>query len=253
MRNIREFINIAPAVEKIKVTLNSVFDPVFRQFRKIPDIKTLLNITTKREKIRETLCSAIESRRVIEFYYHGGYRTVEPFCLGLVRSGEADNESLLCYQTGGFSELREVVGWKLYRASEMEEIELLNERFTGDRPGYDPGAIEMATLYTCVTPVKEAVAVTHKPPRIEPLPRVEPPPEPQAKPHVEVTPVPKKQTLTHNQMMRRFRSGHGMPVQRKYTHVPPEPSPNPLPETPKSKFGRFKRVFDRLPMSRKTG
>jgi len=113
-------------------------------------IREFLNITKAREKTRAALCSAINSQRVIEFYYHGGYRTVEPFCLGLVMSGTADNESLLCYQVSGHTEYSETVGWKLFRASEMEDLGITTEHFTGDRPGYDPDDVGMATIYCCV-------------------------------------------------------------------------------------------------------
>lgn len=125
--------------------------------RKKAAVRRFLNIETSREKKRELICGAVRGRRPIEFYYHGGYRTVEPFCLGIVLEGEADNESLLCFQTGGYSELREAVGWKLYRESEMEDIQLLNDQFDGDRPGYDPDQIAMAVIFCRVQPVKPAV------------------------------------------------------------------------------------------------
>ncbi len=169
---------------------------------KAPDIKGMLNITTKREKTRETICAAIKSRRLIEFYYHGGYRTVEPFCLGVVMLGERDNESLLCYQVGGFSELREVVEWKLYRASEIEDIAILNEQFSGDRPGYDPDNIDMIVIHCCMTPVKGA-------------------PEAKAavKPEIGGTKKVDLRALTHNELMRRFRFTHPIPIPELYTYM----------------------------------
>jgi len=141
-------------------------------------VRNLLNITTKKEKAIAAICSAIKSRRIIEFYYHGGYRTVEPFCLGLVLSGDADNESLICYQVGGFSELREVVGWKLYRASEMEDLAITREQFSGDRPGYDQNNVDMAKIYCSVTPLKktedEGEAVTAITPKEDPKVKIAP-------------------------------------------------------------------------------
>ncbi len=185
---------------KIIDSLKNVRIP--RPVLKAPDIRGMLNITTKREKTRETLCAAIKARRLTEFYYHGGYRTVEPFCLGVVMSGERDNESLLCYQVGGFSELRETVGWKLYRASEIEDITILNEQFSGDRPGYDPDNIDMIMIYCCVTPVKDT---------------------PEAKAAVKpVTGGSKKvdsRALNHNELMRRFRFTHPAPIPELYTYV----------------------------------
>jgi len=170
-------------------------------------IREFLNITVARDRTRTTICSAIESRRVIEFYYHGGYRTVEPFCLGVVMSGEADNESLLCYQLGGYSELREVVGWKLYRASEMEDIGITAGHFTGDRPGYDPDDLGMATIYCCVSPGVYAEAGTKEAPKVAPVPCYAVPEKP-----VSVF-------LTHNELMRRFRFTHPLPLPELYTNI----------------------------------
>ena len=170
-------------------------------------LREFLNIATARDRTRAMICSAIRSRRVIEFYYHGGYRTVEPFCLGLVMSGEADNESLLCYQVGGYSELREAVGWKLYRASEIENMEITSEQFSGDRPGYDPDSVDMVTIYCCVSPGKYDEGRVKEAPKIEPMPLYEAPQKP-------VTVF-----LTHNELMRRFRFRHPIPLPELYTYI----------------------------------
>jgi len=187
------------------------------------NIRNILNITTKTEKNRAVTCSAIKSRRVIEFYYHGGYRTVEPFCLGVVLSTEADNESLICYQVGGFSELREAVGWKLYRASEMEDIEVFNEQFSGNRPGYDPNDIDLAIIRCYVTPVKDepnAAALAYKKPGQAEL-----------------------VDLTHNELMRRFRFTHPTPVPEIYTYIFSGPWFKPPPERTEWENKHFEQAF----------
>jgi len=202
---------------------------------KVPNLKELLNITTKREKTRETICAAIKSRRIIEFYYHGGYRTVEPFCLGEVMSGEGDNESLLCYQVAGFSELREVVEWKLYRASEMEDIAVLNEQFSGDRPGYDPDSVEMVVIYCCVTPVK-------------------------GKPEATAAAVPNhggiqeagSRYLTHNELMRRFRFIHPIAIPDLYTYIFSGPWIKHPPERTEWKNKHFAQAFGESYLARQT-
>ena len=188
------------------------------------NLRDLLNITTKIDKIRTTICAAIRSRRIIEFYYHGGYRTVEPFCLGVVLSGGADNESLLCYQIGGFSELREVVGWKLYRASEMEDIEVSNEQFSGDRPGYDPNDVDMAVIRCYVTPAK----VT---------------PEAAAAPTRGKLQEAELVDLTHNELMRRFRFTHPIPIPEFYTYIFSGPWFKPPPERTEWKNKHFAQAF----------
>jgi len=204
-----------------------------RKVVKVRNLKELLNITTKKEKTREAICAAIKSRRVIEFYYHGGYRTVEPFCLGLVMSGGADNESLVCYQTGGFSELREVVGWKLYRASEMEDIEVLKEQFSGDRPGYDPDSMDMAVIYGCVTPVKAA-------PKAEPVPA-----------HQELK-KPEPRYLAHYELMRKFRFTHPIPIPELYTYMCSVPSLKPPPERIESKITPLAQLIAHFPLAGQT-
>jgi hypothetical protein len=203
---------------------------------KMRGIKELLNISGTRDRTRTVVCSAIRARRVIEFYYHGGYRTVEPFCLGLVISGGYQNVSLLCFQTGGFSDLREVVGWKLYRAAEMEDIEVLNDPFVGDRPGYDPDSVEMAKIYCCVTPVAGAGDAALEAEKIDKLPRYEfsecvteePPqfdtgdftipdiPEVEPAPAFEAVPEVYARPLTHNELMRYFRLTHPIPIAELY-------------------------------------
>jgi len=200
----------------------------------VRNLRELLNITTKKEEIRTALCSAIRSRRIIEFYYHGGYRTVEPFCLGVVISGGADNESLVCYQIGGFSELREVVGWKLYRASEMEDMEISNEQFSGDRPGYDPNEIDMAVIRCYVTPVKAAPKAAAVPNNVE---LQEPEPE----------------NLTHNELMRRFRFTHPVPIPELYTRILSGPPAEPLPERVESKFTPLTQLFGESYLIGQTG
>jgi hypothetical protein len=155
------------------------------------------NVTPKREKKRAALCGAIGARHVIEFYYHGGYRTVEPFALGITMHGEADNESLFCYQTGGYSDLNITEGWRLYRASEMKDIRVMKEEFTGARPGYDPDNIDMAEIIACVQPEKTAPDGVKEAPR--PVPAAH---------------QPVVTSLSHNELMRRFRVTHPLPGQR---------------------------------------
>lgn len=193
-------------------------------------IRDLLNISGARQETRALLCSAIWSRRVIKFYYHDGYRTVEPFCLGLVRAG-ADNESLFCYQTGGYSELREVVGWKLYRVSEIEDIEVTRGEFDGNRPDYDPDDVlpsgRMAKIYCCVTPIVGAERIIKKAPEVAPAL------------HHEITRV----SLTHNERMRMFRFTHPTPIPELYTNIFSAPSVKPLPERPELKSKPLMPVF----------
>ena len=99
------------------------------------------------------ICSAIESKQIIKFYYRGGFRTVEPFCYGVTGIG---SEVLTCYQVGGYSELDDPIGWKLYRVAEMSGLTVVDEQFAGARSGYNPNDPGMATVYRHVGADAEA-------------------------------------------------------------------------------------------------
>jgi len=186
----------------------------------MPAIKQMLNISTARDHRRLVLCSAIKRLKTIEFYYHGGYHTVEPYCLGIVKKGEADNESLICYQTAGFSDLGETVGWKLYRASDMEDIEVLKGKFSGTRPGFDPDNLELARVICYARPVYWTEEEIEEP-----------------------AVVPQKRSLTHNELMERFRYAHPYPLQELDTTIWPETLLRPFPERLESKIWPVPPVF----------
>ena len=90
------------------------------------------------------ICEAIQARRVVRFYYGGGHRVVEPHCYGMSTAG---HEVLRGYQTSGYSESGESVGWKLFRVSEISGLEVTRETFAGARPGYNPNDSAMATIF----------------------------------------------------------------------------------------------------------
>jgi hypothetical protein len=200
-------------------------------------IKRVIKFSRDKERKQELICSAIKNLRPMEFYYLHGYRTVEPFALGIVLTEKQDNLSLLCWQTSGFSDLNETVGWKLYRVSDMEDIAVENDHFTGVRPGYDPENLEMAQVVCCVPamyaeepPAPARVAIPAPPPIpeiriddevLEPL-APPPPPEPQFRPIVRV--------ISHNQLMARFRNAHPEPLPKLDGLIWEEPLAAPFPD-----------------------
>jgi hypothetical protein len=195
----------------------------------VPTLKQILNIGMTREYKRWVLCGAIKQMKTIGFHYLGGYRTVEPYCLGIMMKGEAKNESLICYQTAGFSDMGKTEGWKLYRAADMDEIEVLQEGFAGDRPGYDPDELEMVRMICYVTPVKKAAEEIK-----ETVISAEKPPEPViAEPVMRqpVMPQPVINSLTHNELMARFRLAHPLPVPDLDTTIWLKPLVQPFPES----------------------
>lgn len=86
--------------------------------------------------MRRDICTAIDSKKVLNFYYNGGMRSVEPFCYGIHRS--TGKEVLRGYQIGGYSESEEFVGWKLFRVDEISKLTITTKDFKGVREHYNP-------------------------------------------------------------------------------------------------------------------
>ena len=94
-----------------------------------------------------TICEAINDQRVIEFYYDGSQRTVEPFCHGRTTAG---NDVLRGYQISGYSSTGTVPDWKLFRLDKLSGLSVTAQIFRGDRPGYNPNDSAMSQIYCCV-------------------------------------------------------------------------------------------------------
>lgn len=78
--------------------------------------------------MNSTICSAIRSKRMIQCFYDGGIRTVEPFCHGESRDG---NALLRVYQTAGYSQSGQPDGWKLFPLDELSGLAITNESAFG--------------------------------------------------------------------------------------------------------------------------
>ena len=81
--------------------------------------------------MNSVLCKAILEKKVIRFYYDGGYRLAEPHCYGISKDG---NELLRAYQTCGYSESNNPVGWKLFRLDELSNLSTTEDSFSSSRP-----------------------------------------------------------------------------------------------------------------------
>ncbi|MBN1278913.1 MAG: hypothetical protein JW989_03915 [Chlorobiaceae bacterium] len=78
---------------------------------------------------------AIAQKRVVSVFFlgEGGFRKLEPFCIGKT---EAGIEVFRAFQVGGFSNTFTTYGWKLFRIDRIISIELGDEHFDSARPGY---------------------------------------------------------------------------------------------------------------------
>ncbi len=96
------------------------------------------------------ICQAIRELRLIRFYYTGndtpGERTVEPH---LVCINTQRHIALSAWFLRGSSESQEGEGWRSYLLSDMRDVVLLDETFSGARPGYNPTGGRMCRSVRC--------------------------------------------------------------------------------------------------------
>lgn len=83
---------------------------------------------------QDTICQAIGERLLLQFYYDGGTRVVEPHQLAY---NENNNLALSAYWIRGYSESSDVsTRWREYLVAEMSAVAVLSEHFEGPRRGY---------------------------------------------------------------------------------------------------------------------
>jgi hypothetical protein len=191
---------VIPALRKTATDIKEALGSIAARQRIIDFYYRMPVVGKTRAAMKADICSAINSRQCIEFYYHGGFRIVEPFCFGVIM--HRDREALLCYQVSGHVEFGEPVGWKLYRFSEMSRLAVIDSCFAV-RPDYNPDRIRMSLIYCRVspTPQKEAAPET--------LTVSPPTPQPPVKPseNEDIT----LSSPDHYVEMKQFRSSHSGP------------------------------------------
>lgn len=93
--------------------------------------------------MKAQIIDAIENLNVLEFYYNGELRVVEPHCYGVTAAG---NEGLRAYQIDGYSSSGSFT-WKMYDLGKANNISVNGKIFNGPRPGYRRGDKGMLTIY----------------------------------------------------------------------------------------------------------
>ena len=91
------------------------------------------------------ICKAITNKNVIEFYYDGGTRIVEPHCYGI--HNDTGNELLCGYQTGGYSKSGNLPDWRLYTIPEISGLRITDDQFSNARHGYKPNDSRMSRIF----------------------------------------------------------------------------------------------------------
>lgn len=91
------------------------------------------------------ICNAISRKKIIEFYYDGGNRIVEPFCYGIHK--DTNNEILRGYQIRGFNSSGNLPNWRIFDVSKIRNINITVEVFDGKRFDYRPSDSHMSKIY----------------------------------------------------------------------------------------------------------
>lgn len=79
----------------------------------------------------DAICSAIEQKRVISFYYDDSHRLAEPHLVGVDADGDV---TLSAWQlSGGSGE-----GWRDFHTARLSSLSITDQHFAGPRPGYNP-------------------------------------------------------------------------------------------------------------------
>lgn len=94
--------------------------------------------------LKPELCDAIAGRRIVRFYYEGGFRSVEPYIYGLSKD---EIEYVLVYQVSGVSSSAKSEGWKRLRVEKIDELNIATETFAENQPEYDPADVVIKTVY----------------------------------------------------------------------------------------------------------
>lgn len=92
----------------------------------------------------QEICSAIQGRNLIEFYYKNLHRIVEPFTVGV---NTRHNDVLSAYQVRGESEKDDIPCWRLFKIDDISSLRILDERFNGNRFDYRKGDSRMIRIY----------------------------------------------------------------------------------------------------------
>lgn len=88
------------------------------------------------------ICEAIKSQKIIEFFYDGLERVVEPHTYGVSTAG---NDVLSAYQIDGQSN-SDLPNWKLFTVDKISNLVVTDRTFTVE-PGYTSGDSRMTEIY----------------------------------------------------------------------------------------------------------
>jgi predicted DNA-binding transcriptional regulator YafY len=95
--------------------------------------------------MNQQICDAIRERRLVQFYYEGHQRIVQPHAYGIHK--DTKNDVLRAYQIGGYSSSGNIPGWRLYKVSKISNIKITDKTFENPAPGYRKNDSAMSYIY----------------------------------------------------------------------------------------------------------
>jgi hypothetical protein len=99
--------------------------------------------------MRDEICRAIASRRLLMFAYGGQVRVVEPHLCGRTT---ADHDALSAWMRAGWSRADPEGGWRMYRLDAIDDLQVLPEIFLEPRPDFNPDDPHFVETYCRLAP-----------------------------------------------------------------------------------------------------
>lgn len=94
--------------------------------------------------MKDIICEAIKTKKLLQFRYDNRIRVVEPHLLG---RNSAGHDALSAYLVRGYTESDSRPFWRLYLVLEMKGLSVLDESFAEPRKGYNPKDKRMVRIY----------------------------------------------------------------------------------------------------------
>jgi hypothetical protein len=135
---IRQRLAREPFEEKIRKAGQLV--RLAKEFPRQPPSPAARSTAAAREK---TIIDAIRNRRVVEFFYNGQPRIVEPQTYGISTSG---HPTLRGYQRAGGSVTGYTRGLRLFDVAKISSLRQTGERFAKAQPEHNPNDSAMSKV-----------------------------------------------------------------------------------------------------------
>lgn len=97
--------------------------------------------------MKNIIKKAIANKQLLEFFYNGKIRIVEPYTFGCSHKGD---DTLSAFQIEGGSNSSKDLGWRQFIIENIESLVLLDSNFNSIRDGYNPNDSRMSEIYITI-------------------------------------------------------------------------------------------------------